>query len=151
MRSIILCLLVFTSTAFAKSRLDWQKDYELAVKAAKKERKDIFLLFTNPYSCGYCKVFDNRVLADRSFQRFLSLNFVLIKADYTRVFDKSKGANVSRSDIHKELKLPKELLLSEGWPYVVIVDKNGKVKYHSVARNIRSTSKYKRELSKASR
>lgn len=60
----------------------WETDYGIAVKQATGERKLLVIYFEGPQSCGYCRDFERRTLADAGIQKQLE-KFVALRLPTT--------------------------------------------------------------------
>ena len=74
MTKIILGLLLLSSMLFS---LDWVKDIDTALIAAKKEDKTI-MVFVESEHCKWCKKMKHRTLSDDTVEKRLS-KFILVK------------------------------------------------------------------------
>jgi len=78
MKYIILSI-IFLSSLMA-SELNWLSEYKEAVKIAKKEKKDIYILISSN-SCNWCRKFKNTTLQDERVLELLRKKYVLVHAD----------------------------------------------------------------------
>ena len=124
MKKILLPLLLiigFSISMNSQSKLNWEDNYEKAVKKAKKEKKPVLVFFTGSDWCGPCKMLKADFFKTKRFKKIADNNFVLYEAD----FPKRKGNNLS------EEKRKKNFWLSgmydvNSYPTIVIIDSNGK-------------------------
>jgi thiol:disulfide interchange protein len=62
----------------------WYTDFESAKIIAKRENRNILLLFTGSDWCGACKVLERDILETEEFKNFAKENFILVKMDYLK-------------------------------------------------------------------
>ena len=62
------------------AELGWSDDYEKALKIAKKEKKNVYVLVTSS-SCRWCRKFENTTLQDKEVLKRLKEKYVLVHAD----------------------------------------------------------------------
>lgn len=75
MRFIVLMTALFAMLMGAN--LKWPSDYEAALIAAKKEKKDIYLFLGSEY-CKYCEKFKEEVLVRKDVEAKLKKKYVLL-------------------------------------------------------------------------
>lgn len=75
MRFIVLMMALFAMLMGAN--LKWPSDYEAALIAAKKEKKDIYLFLGSEY-CKYCEKFKEEVLVRKDVEAKLKKKYVLL-------------------------------------------------------------------------
>lgn len=75
MRLIVLMMALFAMLMGAN--LKWPSDYEAALIAAKKEKKDIYLFLGSEY-CKYCEKFKEEVLVRKDVEAKLKKKYVLL-------------------------------------------------------------------------
>ena len=78
MKYIWLTLILISSLLSAE--LGWLDDYEVSLKIAKKENKDIYVFVTSS-TCRWCKKFENTTLQDKEVLKLLNKKYVLVHAD----------------------------------------------------------------------
>ena len=101
---------IFTCIVFG-AEINWVKNYDTAIKEAKKSSKPIFM-FVDSEDCFFCKEYKNKTLSLSSIADFINKNYVPLK--------------VMRDDG----TYPKNELQVIGTPTTFFLDKEGK-KYTS--------------------
>jgi len=80
---VILFVVILVSALFS-SDLGWSNDYDKALKDAKAQDKDIYMLITAS-DCRWCRKFENTTLQDKDMIDSLKSKYILIQVD--RDFD----------------------------------------------------------------
>jgi protein disulfide-isomerase len=109
------CLWLQTQAAESTSLTDLPK----AEALAKSQNKIVLMDFTGSDWCPWCIKFDKEVLNTPEFQDYAAKNVVLVELDYpnkTVQSDDLKKANAALRDRYK----------IEGFPTLVVLDKDGK-------------------------
>lgn len=105
-----------TSSAFANTLEGWSTDVEAAVAKAKKENKAVLVEFTGSDWCPPCIMMRKNVFSKKEFVEKASKDYVLVEID------------VPKND--KELAARNQIVAEkykiEGFPTVVLLNKNGK-------------------------
>lgn len=123
MKKVIISLLFvvgFSFISFAQNhKVDWQTDYDKAVKMAKKQEKPILLFFTGSDWCGPCKMLVEDFFDSNRFAKIAKESLVIYEADFPR-----------NKDLLTQKQRKKNYYLStmydvSSYPTVVIIDKNG--------------------------
>ena len=120
MKKIIVAMLaatVFWQVNAAEST--WLTDLPKAEAQAKAENKIVLMDFTGSDWCPWCIKFKKEVLDAPEFQTYAAKNVVLVELDYPSHIvqsDDLKKANAALKDQYK----------IEGFPTLVVLDKNGK-------------------------
>lgn len=60
--------------------LDWPSDYEAALKQAKVEKKQVYMLITAE-GCKWCRKFEATTLQDKAILELLNKKYVLLHVD----------------------------------------------------------------------
>lgn len=97
----------------------WFTDLPAAQAQAKSENKIVLMDFTGSDWCSWCIKFKKEVLDTKAFQDYAAKNVVLVELDYPRKTaqpDALKKANAALKDQYK----------IEGFPTLIVLDKNGK-------------------------
>lgn len=124
MKKIIFTLLFtvgFSFISFAQDhQVDWQDDYDKAVKKAKKQDKPILLFFTGSDWCGPCKMLVADFFESDKFAKIADEDLIIYEADFPR-----------NKDLITQKQRKKNYFLSRmydvgSYPTIVIIDKNGK-------------------------
>ena len=120
MKKILIAMLaatVFWQVNAAEST--WLTDLPKAEAQAKTENKIVLMDFTGSDWCGWCIKFKQEVLDTPEFQAYAAKNVVLVELDYPNKIvqaDDLKKANAALKDQYK----------IEGYPTLVVLDKDGK-------------------------
>ncbi len=120
MKKIIITMLAATLLwqAYA-AESTWLTDLPKAEAQAKAEGKIVLMDFTGSDWCGWCIKFKKEVLDTPEFQAYAAKNVVLVEVDYPNKKEQSddlKKANAALKD-HYDV---------QGFPTLVVLDKNGK-------------------------
>ena len=75
-----LCAIVAWSMALFGAELDWNDDYDKALKEAKAQNKDVYMLVTSS-NCKWCKKFQKTTLQDEATIERLKQQYVLLHID----------------------------------------------------------------------
>ena len=120
MKKIIITMLAATLLWQAYgAESTWLTDLPKAEAQAKAEGKIVLMDFTGSDWCGWCIKFKKEVLDTPEFQAYAAKNVVLVEVDYPNKKDQSddlKKANAALKD-HYDV---------QGFPTLVVLDKNGK-------------------------
>jgi protein disulfide-isomerase len=97
----------------------WLTDLPKAEAQAKSQNKIVLMDFTGSDWCPWCIKFDKEVLNTPEFQEYAAKNVVLVLLDYPR-------ATVQSDDLKKANAALKDQYQIEGFPTLVVLDKDGK-------------------------
>jgi thioredoxin-related protein len=73
---IILTIMLLVSALWS-TELNWNSDYEKALKEAKETKKDLYMLITST-NCRWCRKFESTTLQDESVIKRLKQQYVLL-------------------------------------------------------------------------
>lgn len=110
----------FLFLTFAQEqKVNWQEDYDKAVKIAKKQNKPVLIFFTGSDWCGPCKMLTQDFFNSSEFVKLAEDKLVIYEADFPR-----------NRDLTTESQRKKNYYLStmydvESYPTIVVIDKNG--------------------------
>jgi len=121
-KKIILAFIFFTITITVNAQ-EWQTDFETAKKIATKKNLHIVLVFQGSDWCAPCIKLDREIWSSEEFKKYASTNFVLLKADFPRK-KKNKLDSVQQK---KNNSLMEKYNKNGFFPYVVLLDKNGRL------------------------
>ena len=113
----IASLFAIPLDGLASHREGWTEDATAAVAKAKKENKDLLLLYTGSDWCPPCKKLEEEVFADEDFDLEASQHFVLVKFDFPKNTPQSES-------IAEQNKTWAQKFGVGGYPTVVLVDQN---------------------------
>jgi thioredoxin-related protein len=113
----ILSIAVFCSLIGSTVRADdgFGTDVAAAISKAKKENKDIMLLFTGSDWCPPCKKLEVEVFSQPDFVPGVENNFVLVKLDFPKSLELPE-------DLQKQNEEMASTYGVEGFPTVIMVD-----------------------------
>jgi len=100
----------------------WTMDFGAASKLAKEKKLPMMLNFTGSDWCGWCKLMDKSVFAEKKWQEFAGENVVLVTLDFPK--DKSI---VPEKYVERNSKLQAQFGV-RGYPSYVILDSDGETK-----------------------
>ena len=117
---ILVVVLINLSTAFAQ---EWETDFAKAKEIATKENKPIVLVCQGSDWCAPCMKLDKKIWSTDKFKSYAQDHFVMLKADFPR----KKANALSEEQQEKNSKLFEKYNLNGYFPFVVVLDKDGKV------------------------
>lgn len=120
MRIYCFLLSLFFVSLVSAGEGEWLTDFTKAEAKAKKEGKMLFMEFTGSDWCPPCKALHKNVLSSKEFLEFAKDRLVLLEVDFPirkKQSDEQKKANKTLEEKHK----------IEGFPTVIVLDKDGKV------------------------
>lgn len=110
---LFLAVLAFSVPAFAEDMKPvWLNDLSQAQKQAKKENKDILVLFTAPEWCVHCQELEKNILSNEKFQ--VSDGYVLVQ-----VILNSEDERIKNDKLLWEHGV-------KGYPTVILLDADGR-------------------------
>ncbi|MFP6874613.1 MAG: thioredoxin family protein [Verrucomicrobiales bacterium] len=125
---IISGIFVLSVAAEDKVQIDgaevgkWTMDFDAAVEKAAKEKLPLMLNFTGSDWCGWCKLMDRGVFAEKEWQQFAANNVLLVTLDFPNDKNIVPEKYVSRNnDLKKQFGV-------RGYPTYVVLDSDGKSK-----------------------
>ena len=123
MKQIIILLLLSFSFGFSVKAQDWNYDLKVAEQKATETNRHIILVFQGSDWCASCIKLQKEVWSTKEFIDYADKHFIMLKAD----FPKRKQNQLSEEQKEKNSKLA-ELYNKNGYfPFVVVLDKDGKV------------------------
>ncbi|MCF4102531.1 thioredoxin family protein [Gillisia sp. M10.2A] len=123
MKKIFLLNICLLFSVFLVNAQEWETDLEQAKKIAAQENRDIILVFQGSDWCAPCIKLDHEIWSSKTFKTYANEHYVLLKADFPR---RQKNA-LDPEQQAKNNKLA-EIYNKQGYfPFVVILDKSGKV------------------------
>lgn len=102
-----------------ESEFKWYTDFESAKIIAKRENRNILLLFTGSDWCGACKVLERDTLETEEFKNFAKENFILVKMDYLKKSEQTP-------EMKKQIDRLRFEFNQSVFPCTFILDCNGK-------------------------
>lgn len=123
MKKNIFTILVLLSTISCVTAQEWHTDFAKAKKVATAENKPIILVFQGSDWCAPCIKLDREVWSTEVFKKYAIKNYVMLQADFPR---KKKNA-LSEAQTVTNAKLAETYNKNGIFPFVVVMDSNGKV------------------------
>jgi len=122
MKTVLFFTLMFFAFSVSNAQ-EWQTDFKKAKELAAKEHKTIILVFQGSDWCAPCIKLEKDVWSTPYFKTYALDHYVMLKADFPR--RKSNQLSEEQTAANKKLA---ELYNRNGYfPFVVILDKDGKV------------------------
>ncbi len=130
---LTLAIIALSSVcAFAGGAADFFAD---AQAKAKKENKNVFLIFSGVEWCGPCQMYDAKLLKSNAFKSFAKKKLVVVDVDTKR--DGNRVVSVDGKELKVDSK-DKEAFMAavknlneqyphRGVPYSLLLDEEGKV------------------------
>ncbi len=119
-KRIIILLLFISSLSYSQN---WKTNFDEAKQEAKKENKNILLVFSGSDWCAPCIKLDNVVWKSEVFKMESEKSWVIYKAD----FPKKKANQLSAELTESNAKLAEKYNRNGSFPLVVLLDNTGKV------------------------
>ncbi|HMR17319.1 thioredoxin family protein [Mariniflexile maritimum] len=118
-----LLYVAFFSLSFFVGAQEWTTNFEEAKQVASKTNQHIVLVFQGSDWCAPCMKLDKEIWNTKEYQDLAKNHFVMLKADFPR-----KKANKLPSNLELQNQKLAETYNNQGYfPFVVVLDKNGKV------------------------
>ena len=102
MRKILLGCILFASAALFAGA--WTDDFEAAKKLSKEKNLPLMLDFTGSDWCGWCKLMDRKVFAEKTWDDWAKTNLVCVTVDFPR----------EASEVSPKTRAQNEKLLAPG-------------------------------------
>jgi len=103
--------------------LSWMGDFSEAQKLAKASHKQILINFSGSDWCGPCIRLRKEILESESFEKYAANNLLLVRADFPR----QKKNQLPKEQVKLNESLAEVYNKDGKFPYIVLVDENGKV------------------------
>jgi thioredoxin-related protein len=123
MKKIILALIVMVVGINTTIAQEWQTDINVAKEIATKENKPIILVFQGSDWCAPCIKLDREIWNTDTFKKYAKEHYVMLKADFPR----RKKNTLSETQTKKNAQLAEKYNKQGFFPFVVVLDSNGKV------------------------
>ncbi len=95
--------------------INWQTNYEAAVKEAKRSSKPIVLFFTGSDWCGWCNRLDDEVFNTSEFAAASKDKFIFVKLDYPIYAALPQQLNEQNKQLKKRYDI-------RSFPIIVVID-----------------------------
>jgi thioredoxin-related protein len=118
-----ILLFVALLATFATQAQEWQTDIAIAKALAQKEHKKIALVFQGSDWCAPCIKLERTIWESEDFKALAKDSFVMLKADFPR----KKKNHLEKSQQEKNNALAEKYNPNGYFPYIVVLDKNGKI------------------------
>jgi len=118
---LVISLIIFLGSSLIAQ--EWQTDLEQAKAIAAEQNQNIILVFQGSDWCAPCIKLDTEVWSTEEFKTYAKNHFVMLLADFPR-----KKENVlSAEQQEKNNKLAEKYNGNGYFPFVVVLNKDGKV------------------------
>ncbi len=122
MQKSILIILLLSVFNFAGAQ-EWQTDLKKAKELAIEKNRNIILVFQGSDWCAPCIKLEQNIWSSEEFKNYAKDHFVMLLADFPR-----RKKNQLAAEQQKKNKELAEKYNPQGYfPYIVVLDKNGKV------------------------
>src|SRR5690606_14373712 len=114
--AFVLPLLFCGTLGFSQ---EWISDLSMALRQASAQNKEVLLYFSVPDACTACEKLEEKVFSSPTWLSFAKENFVLAKPSFE--------ASASFASKAENLLIVEKYNKDGFFPFVVILDKNGKI------------------------
>lgn len=122
MKNFTLTMIVFFALLGGANAQNWNTNFETAKATAKAQNKPIILVFQGSDWCAPCIKLDKEIWSSETFKAYADKNYIMMKADFPK-----RKANALPEDQQKQNnQLAEKYNLNGYFPFVVILDANGK-------------------------
>ncbi|MEO6346440.1 MAG: thioredoxin family protein [Aquaticitalea sp.] len=123
MRKIVILSSFLFLISFVAMAQDWHTNMQEAKQIASTDNETILLVFQGSDWCAPCMKLNKQIFETEEFQILAKKKFVMMKADFPR-----KKSNKLTPEIEAQNAKLAEMYNTQGFfPFVVVLDKNGKV------------------------
>lgn len=120
---------------------EWLTNFDKAKEIASSTNKNIVLVFQGSDWCGPCMKLDKEIWSTEAFKTYATEHFVMLQADFPR----KRQNKLSKEQEKHNGMLFEKYNRTESFPYVVVLNSEGKVLGASGYKNI-SVEEYIKEL-----
>lgn len=117
---LLSLLLLSINSVFSQN---WETDFAKAKNLSSKEHKPIILVFQGSDWCAPCMKLDREIWSTDTFKKYANEHYIMLKAD----FPKRKKNALSPEQTAKNATLAEKYNKNGIFPFVVILDSNGKI------------------------
>jgi thioredoxin-related protein len=103
--------------------LQWETDFDTALKTAREKNKLVLLSFSGSDWCAPCIQTKREYFESESFIKMAKENLVLVNADFPR----RKKNQLSAEQTKKNEALAEKYNKEGNFPYTLLLDANGKI------------------------
>ena len=132
MKKLLILSSIFLFIATSLNAQDWKTDLNDAKKIASEKNNPIVLVFQGSDWCAPCIKLDTQIFSTQEFTNYAKDHYVMLKADFPK---KSKN-KLTDEQQEKNDKLAEKYNPNGYFPYVVVLDKTGKVLGNTGYKNI---------------
>ncbi len=122
MKNFTFTMIAFFALLGGAHAQNWNTNFETAKATAKADNKPIILVFQGSDWCAPCIKLDKEIWSSETFIAYANKNYVMLKAD----FPKRKANALSEDQQKQNNQLAEKYNLNGYFPFVVILDANGK-------------------------
>jgi thioredoxin-related protein len=120
---LLIAFMVVALTSGNISAQQWEVNFAKAKELASKDDKPIVLVFQGSDWCAPCIKLDKEIWSTKTFVDYAEEHYILLQADFPR--RKANALSEEQSKANAELA---EKYNKQGYfPFVVVLDSNGKV------------------------
>jgi len=123
MKKGFLFVIAFFSMVSIVSGQEWQPDFGTAKTIAAKDNLNIILVFQGSDWCAPCMKLEKEIWSNDEFNTLAKDHFAMLKADFPR----SKKNALPKEKEEQNKKLAEQYNTGGYFPFVVVLDKEGKV------------------------
>lgn len=123
MKNIIFLSFLLFGILLSGISQEWLTDFEIAKNTANQDNRTIIMVFQGSDWCAPCIKLDKEVWSTEEFKNFAKPNFVMLKVDFPR----KKKNYLSSEQQEKNNTLAESYNKNGYFPFVVVMDKDGKV------------------------
>lgn len=120
MRRIVFLFMLFIISSIQSQ--DWQNSFQVSIKKAQDENKKLIVVFQGSDWCGPCIRLTQQVFSTNHFINYSDKAYVLLQVDFPR----RKKNSLSKPQQDANNILAEKYNPNGYFPYVVVLDKNGK-------------------------
>jgi thioredoxin-related protein len=103
----------------------WLTDHAAALAAAKKDKRQVLMVFTGSDWCPPCKQLHSTVFESEAFKKWAEKRVVLLELDFPRSKELPKELKEQNQKLQKEFNV-------SGYPTVIALDAKGKKLFQQV-------------------
>jgi disulfide reductase len=142
MKRLAVCLVACWAAFHATAAEDnWLTDFAKAKTQAKQENKMILMDFNGSDWCPPCKALRKNVLSTREFEEYAKQNLVLLDVDFPHSKEQSEALKKANQELQEKFQV-------DGYPTIVVLNRNGKELTKKVGYAGQSTKEFIAELEK---
>ncbi|MGE0087894.1 MAG: thioredoxin family protein [Bacteroidales bacterium] len=119
----ILLIVFFSFFLTSLHAQEWVTDYDEAIKMAVEKNRNIVLVFQGSDWCAPCIKLEREIWTSEEFKAFATNHFIMLKADFPR----KKVNLLDKTQQDKNNKLAEKYNKAGNFPFIVLLDANGKV------------------------